>query len=105
MSPKTPSNIKSIFGQSDGALASILRKAQQLKILQDRVAACLTPPLREHCWVADVKGDTLILMTDSAAWATRLNYMVNDLLYVLKTEHQLGELRSIKCKVGTPPKL
>lgn len=55
--------------------------------VEHRLAGCLDPELSAHVQLADIRGDRAILVTPSAAWATRLRMSAPDLV---ETLHQAG---------------
>jgi hypothetical protein len=61
-------------------LHALIQRGQALQQLDQRLKVYLPETLREHCCVANVTGECLILLTDSAAWATQLRYWHDTLL-------------------------
>lgn len=61
--------------------------------------AFLDPLLEPHCQVANLRSGCLVIMTDSAAWATRLRYTFPDLLSRLRFETRLFNVTSLQCVV------
>lgn len=43
--------------------------------LEQRLLARLPAPLRPHCRLGRIRDNTLIIIVDSAAWATRLRFL------------------------------
>ena len=56
--------------------------------------------MNEHVIVADYQKKTLVLHTDSAAWAARLRYLTPDILTTFKGD--LPGVRTIRIKVVPP---
>ena len=48
--------------------------------LEQRLLARLPAPLRAHCRLGRVRDNTLIIIVDSAAWATRLRFLTPQLV-------------------------
>lgn len=48
--------------------------------LEQRLLARLPAPLRGHCRLGRIRNNTLILIVDSAAWATRLRFLTPQLV-------------------------
>ena len=53
-----------------------LEDAQAQSLLMDQLIAQLPSAIRPHCLGARLDEDTLVVLADSAAWATRLRYEV-----------------------------
>lgn len=49
----------------------------------------LPPRLRQHVVLANVRGDTAVMVADSAAWATQLRYLQHAVLERLRERHDL----------------
>ncbi|RRQ22517.1 DUF721 domain-containing protein [Thiohalobacter thiocyanaticus] len=48
--------------------------------LEQRLLAQLPAPLQAHCRLGQIRNNTLILIVDSAAWATRLRFLTPQLI-------------------------
>ncbi|OUD12031.1 DUF721 domain-containing protein [Thioflexithrix psekupsensis] len=62
------------------SLHTLIQRGQALQQLDQRLKVHLPETLRAHCCVANVTGECLILLTDSAVWATQLRYWHDTLL-------------------------
>jgi hypothetical protein len=59
----------------------------QLALQQDllqKIRASLPSPLDQHCLGAIPRGETLILLVESSAWASRLRYLARELIKQLQ---------------------
>lgn len=72
-----------------------LTKAQYTESLTSSVRSRLSPELREYCWVADIIGNCLILVTDRAERATVLRYQQHELVKQINEEFTL----SLSCPI------
>ena len=83
-------------------LAELERRAQATVDLAASVRAALTGPEKDHVISAAYKDETLIVLADSAAWATHIRYAQTELLARLQAA---GETRftKMKVKVGRRP--
>ncbi len=83
-------------------LAELERRAKATVDLAASVRAALTGPEKDHVISATYKGETLIVLADSAAWATHIRYVQTALLARLQAS---GETRftKLKVKVGRKP--
>ena len=75
--------------------------AAKRKSLIMQVKSCIDPELSEHLIGVNVKDDTLILLSDSAAWATRLRYAGPALCKQLSEQFELT-LHKVHVKVRAP---
>ncbi len=82
---------------TDGTLLALLD--QQRQLLQ-AIRTSLAPPLAAHCLYATLKEGQLTLITDSAAWATRLRYQIPELTASLGSLQ--GEIAT--CRVRVQPR-
>ena len=83
-------------------LAKLERRAQETVDLATRVRDALTGPEKDHVLSATYKDVTLVVLADSAAWATHIRYAQTELLARLQAA---GETRftKLKVKVGRRP--
>lgn len=61
-------------GEGTSDVARVLRRAGQLNRLSQAVQARLPAALAPHVRVANARGDRIVMIAASAAWATRLRY-------------------------------
>lgn len=85
---------------SVGTTARLLEHARQLQSLDTQLAACLDPEAAAHTRVANLNNGRLVIHTDSAAWATRLRYLVPQLLRCLHKAPSLTHLQGIDIRVS-----
>jgi hypothetical protein len=86
-----------------GTLSILHRKVAQLDKLTALLKNSLNDPLRQHCQVANLKDDCLVIMVDSAAWATQIRYLTPDLLKQLKRSPELQHVRTLHCYIDPGP--
>ena len=82
-------------GELDKLLAHGARVAKANEALCNRLEASL----REHCRVANLKGDTVIVIADSPVWATKLRFQTGAMLEILR-DRGFPELRTLRIKVN-----
>ena len=63
-----------------------LTKAQFITSLTTSVRSRLSSELREYCWVVDIIGNSLVIVTDSPEHATVLRYQQHELLKQINEE-------------------
>lgn len=94
MSRKRPT-LKSCLASPSPELSRLLGRVQELERLTRLVQSLLPESLRPHCRVASVRGTTLVLQTDSPAWATKLRLTGPSLARAL----QSANVRQIEIKI------
>ena len=69
------------IGEALGSLfANLERRARETLDLTARVRAALTGPEKDHVLSASYRDEALVIVTDSAVWASRLRYQQDELL-------------------------
>ena len=66
--------LKPLFGGLAPGLAALEKKAAAAQSLSDKVRRELTEASRPHLVAATRRGDDLVVIMDSAAWAPRVRY-------------------------------
>jgi len=66
--------VDALLSTPGSVLGMLTEQARGLARLNRAVSAELEPELAPHCQVAGLRGGTLTILCDSAAWATRLRY-------------------------------
>ncbi len=85
----------------DTALAGgLVARALELAELTRTLHRFLEPSLQAHCQVANIRDGTLVLLTDSPAWASKLRYLTPALMGRLAAE--LPGMRQAKVIVRPP---
>ncbi len=64
----------------------------------------LPTPLDQHCLSAQQRGSTLILHTDSSAWASRLRYSSRNLRAKLRDKGMLVQKLEVRVFIDNQPK-
>ncbi len=113
--PRSMAGILSGGATTDAPLAAVLRQASVLRILEDALRQHLPEPLNQHFRVARVEAPArLVLVTDSAVWATQLRYQSAVLLEALaraggaachKVEIKIGPLSASPPRPAPQPPL
>lgn len=81
---------------------NLLNRAQNIQSLTSSLHSRLSTELRQHCWIVNVIGNTLVLITDSAERATILRYQQHELLKQLNEEFSRSleiPIRRLKIKI------
>lgn len=76
MSSKVAKTVTKILLNSTSHMRDLLAHVSRIEDLNILVRNLLPAPLDQHCRIANVRGDVLILHADSAAWASKLHYQI-----------------------------
>ena len=79
-----------------------LTKARYITTLTNSIRSRLSPELRDFCWVVDIIGNCLVVVTDRSEHATVLRYQQHELLKQINEEFTSSlsvPVRRIKIKV------
>ncbi len=76
----------------------LIRAAERHGDITKKIQSYLPADFAEHCEFGSIRGSSIILFADSAAWATRLRFHSSDLLRYINNEYKYS-LSSIKFKV------
>lgn len=97
---KSPRSISSILS-THASLASLQRQAERLRALERTLGDRLGEHFQQNARVAALREDgALVLITRSPVWATRLRYMVPEILAWARGIPALAEVRAIEVQVG-----
>lgn len=94
-----PAAIEDLISGTEHALGALYRHAQGLARIEALLAGLTGPELAARFQVANVRQDRLILVTPTAAWATRLRMLAPQMLRLLETRG-LGNLKHIDLRVA-----
>lgn len=73
--PKKPKHINSIF-QSNAILRDLTQHAQLIEKLNHALHQLLPLQFSAHCHLANIKGQTLVIHTDNASFASLIRFQV-----------------------------
>ncbi|VAW89150.1 hypothetical protein MNBD_GAMMA17-2197 [hydrothermal vent metagenome] len=79
-------------------LRRLTQFSSQLTELSALTQSCLPPLLQGHCQAINVRGKTLILQTESPAWASQLRFYMPAMLSTL-THHQCNYIKEIHIRI------
>ena len=79
--------------------ADLERRVQSTVNLAERVRAALPGPEKDHVVSASYRGDTLVILADSAAWCPHIRYAQQQLLEQLNAAGET-QFTKVKVKVG-----
>jgi hypothetical protein len=79
--------------------ADLERRTAQTLDLTGRVRQALADEEKDHVISASYQDDTLVVVTDSAAWAARIHYAQERMLKVLQEAGET-QARKVRVRVG-----
>jgi hypothetical protein len=94
-------DLKPLFADLDGSLLEIARGASAASALASLVRQSLPEQLRRHVVTATRRGDDLVVVVASAAWAARVRYAGPGLRTRLEAASQ-PVTGKIRVRVGRP---
>lgn len=94
--------IRDLLTNSETPLGKLIAQAHAIDQLDQTFQAILDPTLIPHCRIGSYENGILLLITESAAYATRLRYHVPIILSTLRNFSQWAGLCSIQIKIKTP---
>jgi hypothetical protein len=88
---------------TNSSLRALLRRADDLRALERLFTERLGPGFAAHFDVAGIHDDgVLVLIAHSAAWATRLRFLVPELLQWARTTAPLKHVTAIDVRIARP---
>jgi hypothetical protein len=96
---KEPQSLKDLLAGND--LARLVQRAHEASELDAQVRALLPEDLAAHVTGAVLHDETVVILVDSAAWASRLRFHVTELVQSLAPRYD-GAVARIRVKVRPP---
>lgn len=81
--------VRDLLARPGTPFAQAVHHSRYVRGVAAAVSGALTPALRDHCRLANVRRDCLVLQVDSPSWATRLRFELPGLLASLRGRQQL----------------
>ena len=97
-----PETFNTLLKNKNSVLGRLCLHAKYLTQLEKKLCLFLESPLNTHCSVANLTNDTLVLHSDSSAWAAKLRYNIPAILNYMQTECKLSSLKTIRIKIKLP---
>jgi hypothetical protein len=88
------------LGETVGALFAQLEQRVQAHVeLAEKIRAALPGPEKDHVVSASYRGDTLVVLADSAAWCPQIRYAQAQLLELVRSSGE-NKVTKLKVRVG-----
>lgn len=81
---------------------SLVTRAKQLQQLTQILKGYIPSPINQHIAVANFTEHTLVVITDSPVWATKLRYLCSELTQRLNQHREFVSLTTFDIKIGIP---
>ena len=78
-SPQKPLSVSDLLGQGNATLERMRAGARAADRTLEAARGALEAEVREHVWGATLEADRLVVLVDSAGWASRVRYAVPEL--------------------------
>ncbi len=102
----SPKSINRLLFSPSKEIKGLLDRANYLNGLTHYLRSVLPKTVAPHCQVANIKmhnnSMTLVLITDSPAWSTRLRLHIPSILTHMQKHPKLKQLASIRIKTRPP---
>lgn len=98
----SPKSLGKFLLDRDIKAANLITYSIWLSQLTRQIHHILGQPLAEHCQVVNLRYDVLVLQTDSPAWATKLRYLLPEILPKIRALTGLDTIRAAQVKVVPP---
>jgi hypothetical protein len=91
--------IRDIILSNRGVPASLYQRSLHLIKLQESLRHEIGTPLGEHLYLANFSQDTIIIITDSPAWATKLRFKIPGILEIAKNITGQTSLKTVRIRI------
>lgn len=89
---------KLLYDGNSRQLRRLTQFSSQLTELTALVRSALPTPLQGHCQVVNIRGKSLVLRTESSAWASQLRFYLPAMLSTL-THHRCNYIKEICIRI------
>ncbi|MCK5639280.1 MAG: DUF721 domain-containing protein [Gammaproteobacteria bacterium] len=96
-----PHTIYKLLEDRNSSYSMLVRHATELASLNLQLQKHLPASLGKHCQLANYRSNTLVIQSESAAWASKLRYLLPQLRRELKQYTSFSGLKDIHIKVAS----
>jgi hypothetical protein len=100
---KKPTPVSDLLDKGEGMLQRLRRGTREAEQALAALRRVLPPEIAAEVWSATLRGTTLTAFVRTAAWGTRLRYVMPKLVAAL-SEELGGAVEEIKVKVRAEPR-
>ncbi len=92
--------IESLLAKETSPLQNLVKKAQRIQQLGQKLEARLDPSLQGNFTLANIHEGVATILADSSAWATRLRYQIPVILDVLTNQLGQNRVTTVRIKIA-----
>ncbi len=92
--------IESLVAKESSPLQNLVKKAQRIQQLGQKLETHLDPSLQGNFTLANIHEGVATIMADSSAWATRLRYQIPVILDVLTNQLGQNHVKTVRIKIA-----
>ncbi len=97
---KLSRSVNKVLVEANDDLAILVTRTRQLSHLTHILRQQLEPDLAAHCYIGNLDRENLVILVDSAAWASKLRFHSQTLLAQLQAAHQsFASIEMIRVKI------
>jgi len=100
MSIQHSRKIGDIILSNKGIPESLYKRSLELIKLQESIRLELGSPLSEHLYLANFCKDTIVIFTDSPAWAAKLRFKTNRIIEIARNQPKLQQLQTVRIRTS-----
>lgn len=96
---KESRTITSLVSTESSPLQTLVKKAQRIQQLGQKLETRLDPSLQGNFTLANINEGVATILADSSAWATRLRYQIPVILDVLNNQLGQHHVSTVRIKI------
>ncbi len=96
-------SFRDILLYNNDVLAHLFKHSLDIIQLGDAIKNRIGAPLNKHFCVANFSPETLVILADSAVWATRLRFRTAEILRIARNCPGLKDLQTVRIRVNPLP--
>ena len=97
---KLSRSIHKVLIESNDDLAILVTRTRQITHLTQILRQQLQPDLAPHCYIGNLEQDYLVILVDSAAWASKLRFCAQSLMTQLnRAHHSFANVERLRVKI------
>ena len=93
----------SILHGTHSHLRELLRKIEELQMLNKKIAAYLDTSMQAYCQIANIVDSRLVLLVANSSIATHIRFQAPELLKKMQQDPLFKKITEIHCKISTTP--
>lgn len=96
--------VNKVIAEAGDNLAILVTRTRQLSQLNQILRNHLDVNLAPHCYIGNIERENLVILVDSAAWASKLRFSAQSILANLCSAHpSFANVKKIQIKILNQP--